>query len=325
MSTLYDVIVIGGGPAGLAAAINAASEGLSTVLIDSKERLGGQASASSLVENYPGFPDGISGKQLTSKFIQQATKFGTFFVRPAVASGIAATDRQLVVTTDDEENRRIHGRTVILALGLSYKKLAAEGVADFLGRGVHYGMSPSELCGKGQRICIVGGANSAGQAAMHLAEKGCDVALIVRGAALCDKMSNYLAERIRAQQNINVLTRAEVKRVLGTERMENVIISQTLDDSPNGFATHQIDASALCIYIGASPKTYWLNGIVDQTPGRGYIVTGGTDRLPFETSIPGVFACGDVREGSIKRIASAVGEGSVAVQQVLSYLERQST
>lgn len=309
-TNFLDLVVVGGGPAGLAAAINAASEGLSTMLVDSKERLGGQASASSLVENYPGFPDGISGKDLTGLFIQQASKFKTSFLRPVVVRGMVPNGGSIVVTTDDEEHRRVETRAVVLALGLSYRKLSAPGVADFLGRGVFYGTSPVDLQGRNHRVCIVGGSNSAGQAAMHLSSTGCRVRLLVRSPNL--QMSNYLAERVRANSKIEILLDTEVQEVTGGARMECVVVK-----NPSG--KHTLEADGLCIFIGASPKTYWLNGVVDQT-SRGYIVTGKSGAAPFETSMPGVFAAGDVREGSIKRIASAVGEGSVVVQQVLAYL-----
>lgn len=317
MTNVYDVIIIGGGPAGLAAAINASSEGLKTVLIDGNERLGGQAGASTRVENYPGFPEGISGADLMIRFIQQARRFGTTLLGPITATGISSKDGLVTVETDDGAHRRIVGRTAILAVGQKYNRLDACGVADFLGRGVYYGPLPLSLQVPGQTICIVGGANSASQAALHLAAKGCLVKMIVRSKTLEEGSSRYLVERIGADRNIEVLTRAEVTEVAGTDGVRHVYVTVNGDEA----RPRQIEASGLCVYIGASPKTYWLNGVLAQTPGKGFLVTGRrSDALPYETSMPGVFACGDVRDTSTKRIASAVGDGSVVVQQVRAYL-----
>lgn len=316
----YDLIIVGGGPAGLAAAINASSEGLKTCLIDSKDQLGGQASASAAIENYPGFPDGVTGKDLTTRFLQQAQRFEVKFFRPAVAQNIKIDGDERIIITDD--GQRISGLAVILALGLSYKRLDAKGVSDFLGRGVSYGMPVIDSTKEGQCFCVVGGANSAGQAAVHLSKiRGCEVKMLVRGPSLNESMSQYLIERITAITNIEVLTRTEVVEARGAERLAELLIKQ-------GEETRAISANGLYVFIGARPKTYWLNGSVQQSE-RGYILTGrrltppnegGRNPMGFETSIPGVFACGDVREGSTKRIASAVGEGSVAVQQVHEYL-----
>lgn len=304
-SDIYDTIIVGGGPSGLTAAINLASEGLRTIIIDSKEKIGGQAGSSYLIENYPGFPQGISGKSLTSKFMQQATRFNVKVLRPVVVSGFKTVDDLIEVTTNDEEMRRINGRTVILALGLSYRKLSAPGVSEYLGLGVSYGEVPKEA----EHVCIVGGANSSGQAALHLAEKGIRVTIVIRGESLQSGMSEYLHHRIINNNQIQVMLNTEVTEVYGEESVTHVKV-QTKNTS------HVMKIDALSIYIGASPKTYWLNGLIDQTQ-KGYILTGGFEgRQSFETSIPRVFACGDVREGSIKRVASAVGEGSVVAQQI---------
>ncbi len=328
MPKIHDVIVIGGGPAGLAATINASSEGLDTVLIDANEQLGGQASASSLVENYPGFPEGISGKELTEKFIHQATRFGAMQVRPVTATGISVDNGVVTATTDDAEHRRIRARAVILALGLSYNRLSAHRVADFVGRGVYYGGTPPQLWHDAKHVCVVGGANSSGQAAVHLASRGCEVTLVARSKSLEDAgMSNYLVERIKAAKNIKVLTGTVIHEAVGDQELESVVVRSIFENITN----RKIDVCAVCVFIGASPKTYWLNNVVEQAVGRGYILTGnlvkadhGRPIYPFETSLPGVFACGDVREGSTKRIATAVGEGSMAVQQVKDFISKSN-
>lgn len=324
MANVFDVIIIGGGPAGLAAAINAASEGLSTVLIDGNERLGGQAGASTLVENYPGFPEGISGADLMVRFIQQARRFGTILLGPVTATRISSKDGLVTVETDDAAHRRIVGRAAILAVGQKYNRLDACGIADLLGRGVHYGPLPLSMQTPGRTVCIVGGANSASQAALHLSAKGCFVKMIVRSASLEESSSRYLVERINADERIEVLTGTEVVEVAGSDGVEQVFVAPRGADEAS---TRRIEATGLCVYIGASPKTYWLNGALAQTPGKGFLVTGdalgapgGRKPLPYETSMPGVFACGDVREASTKRISSAVGDGSVVVQQVRAYL-----
>ena len=326
----FDLVVIGGGPSGLAAAINATSEGLKTLLIDSKDQLGGQASASAAIENYPGFPEGITGKELMSRFINQANRFKTDFLRPVVVTGITNRDDaniihendMKIVTTNDERLERISCQAVILALGLSYRRLQAKGVANLLGMGISYGMPVVDSYAEGQCFCVVGGANSAGQAAVHLSKiKGCKVKMLIRGETLKTDMSRYLMDDIQAIKNIEILHQTEVIEAMGDTRLRSIIVKQ-------GDKTFSMKADGLYIFIGASPKTFWLNGAVEKSD-RGYILTGrhltswaGDKRQPlaFETSMPGVFSCGDVRDGSTKRIASAVGEGSVAVQQLHAYL-----
>ena len=316
----FDIVIVGGGPAGLAAAITASSEGLKTCLVDSREQQGGQASKSSAIENYPGFTEPITGEELTSRFIRQAEQFRTEFMRPITIAGIQAEGSDRVVITD--EGQRVSACVVILALGLSYKRLAAKGVASLLGRGISYGMPVIDSQKEGQCFCIVGGANSAGQAAVHLSKiRECQVKMIVRGTSLVDSMSQYLLSRIDSIGNIEVLTEAQVVEVTGNLRLEELVIERKGEKST-------IKTNGLYIFIGAAPKTYWLNGIIEKTD-RGFILTGRhlspkkdalRTPLGFETSMPGVFACGDVRDGSTKRIASAVGEGSVAVQQIHEYL-----
>lgn len=309
MKKKYDVVVVGGGPGGLSAAINAASEGLNTILIDSKNTLGGQAKKSSSIENYPGFPNGISGTELTSLFSVQSNRFGVEFLRPTVARGIVRTEEGLIVSTDDDNRPELITKTVILAPGLSYRKLSAEGVDAFIGHGVMYNPGPADLrwLEEGLKVTVIGGSNSAGQAAVYLAGLGHDVTMLVRGSL---EVSDYLRKKIIAS-GVTVLTDSELKKVSSVpdEPELNLIVQYNEERVTLG-------AHAICIYIGASPKTYWLNGIVDRTD-KGYIVTGENGLLPFETSMDSVFAIGDVREGSVKRVAAAVGEGSVVVQQVL--------
>jgi len=322
MNEIYDIVIIGAGPSGLSAAITASSEGLKTILVESHDLLGGQAGASTFVENYPGFPNGISGSDLMALFIQQADKFNTKVVAPVLAQGLSSENDLITVTTNDPEHRRIVGRTVLLALGLKYNRLSASGVSTYLGRGVYYGNIPSYLRTPGSRVVIVGGANSASQAALHLADKGCDVTMVVREDSLAKNTSNYLVDRIVDNINIVVMLSTQITKVNGNTKISSVEVSMTGVSEIEGPTT--IPTDGLLIYIGAVPKTYWLNDIVQVSSGKGYILTGGVDtgkpRRSFETSLPGVFACGDVREGSVKRVGAGVGEGIIAVQQIKEYL-----
>jgi len=323
----YDLLIIGGGPAGLGAAINAASEGLSTCLIDSGPELGGQARWSSLIENYGGFPDGISGTDLMGNFIKQAGKFSTELMCPQKATSIREDgDHRIVITDDDDE---LAARMVIITAGLSYKRLDAKNLGQFMGRGVQYGAPTSDPKSLGTcDICVVGGANSAGQAAMHLSSNpDANVRLLIR-KGIEVQMSDYLVQRIRATPNIIVCEGVEVTEVSGKNSLEEVTLKSTQDGTIETIPAHH-----LFIFIGASPKTQWLNGTV-VTDERKFILTGS--RLPsglwtlqrpplgFETCLPGVFCAGDVRLGSTKRIASAVGEGSVAVQMCHDYARMQA-
>ncbi|MBP9710655.1 MAG: NAD(P)/FAD-dependent oxidoreductase [Candidatus Pacebacteria bacterium] len=324
-----DLAIIGGGPAGLSAAISGASEGLRVILVDSKETLGGQASNSSSIENYPGFPEGIRGEILASHCVRQARKFRTEILCPVTAVGIRIDgDRRLVTTEDDLV---IASKSVIISAGLSYRRLDAVGLGPLMGHGgVLYGAPTTDpgALGKGS-VCVVGGANSAGQAALHLSKNpDLHVRLLVR-KKLNDQMSQYLVERIRATANIEVIEGVEVTEVCGDSKLEHVL-TYYKETSEKG----RIDADHMFIFIGAQPKTFWLEGKIAMDEKR-FILTGpkltengaikeqwGLNRLPlaFETSMPGVFACGDVRLGSTKRIASAVGEGSVALQMCHNYL-----
>ena len=324
----YDLIVIGGGPAGLGSAVYGASEGLRTVLIE-RTATGGQAGQSSRIENYLGFPDGVSGAQLTERARRQAVKFGAELIttREVVALEVNGSAR----TVRFADGASVDGHTVILATGVSYRQLEARGLADFTGRGVFYGSALTETanCAE-QDVYIVGGANSAGQSAVYLSRGARSVTLLVRGDSLTSSMSYYLIQQIEAIDNISVRTRTEVVSAQGEKHLERL----TLHDRSTG-GTETVEAGWLFVFIGAAPRTEWLDGVVARD-GRGFVIAGPDltvggklpaewtlDRQPFhlETSVPGVFVAGDVRADSAKRVASAVGEGAMAVLLVHRYLE----
>lgn len=316
-----DLVIIGGGPAGLSAAITAASEGLETTIVDSRA-LGGQARESSLIENYPGFPNGISGQDLATKMIMQATAFEANVLCPAKAVGISVDGDKRIVTLDDGDV--IACRAVLISSGLSYKRHDGKNIGQFRGRGVSYGAPTVNQAKAQQCFAVIGGANSAGQAAMYLsAIKDCTVKILVRGNSLEKSMSEYLIRRIRATPNIEVLLNTEVTEAMGDEVLRQVrIVTDGTEKT--------LDIHGLYIFIGAQPKTYWLNGVVEKDP-RGFIPTGrlirqraaGHEPHSFETSLPGVFCAGDVRLDSTKRVGAAVGEGSVAVQMMYVHLAEQ--
>lgn len=316
-----DVIIIGGGPAGLSAAINTASEGLCTVLCDSTSKgFGGQAGRSSLIENFFGFPEGISGIEMTDRAVAQARKFNTIFLSLFNAISIVRVeDNFLQVINDDEEY--ILGKVVLLSIGIAYKKLDCMGINEFIGRGVHYG-SPSMVDNfAGRTVMIVGGANSAGQAAMYLSKcPTCKVILLIRSNSINDKMSTYLSERITSPDSpIEVITNSEISEVKGFLTLNSVVIKDRIEDS-----TREITVDSLYILIGAQPKTSWLRNIVNLDE-NGFIITGNNicgqnnGLFSMETST-GIFAAGDVRLGSVKRVAAAVGEGARAVNDIHQYL-----
>jgi thioredoxin reductase (NADPH) len=325
----YDLIVIGGGPAGLGAAVYGASEGLRTVLV---ERLatGGQAGQSSRIENYLGFPDGVSGAQLTSRARRQATRFGAEVLTTREVTGLEVRGSARRVTFAD--GTFIDGHTVLLATGVSYRRLDAPGLDELTGRGVYYGSALTEAAAcQDQDVFIVGGANSAGQAALFLSRYAKSVTLLVRAPSLEQSMSYYLVRRIAENPTISVRTCTEVAGAAGSEHLEQL----TLRDTARG-STETVDAQWLYLFIGAEPLTEWLGDVVVRD-ARGFVVAGPDlsaggqrprgwtlDRLPYhlETSVPGVFVAGDARADSAKRVASAVGEGAMAVMLVHRYLEK---
>jgi thioredoxin reductase (NADPH) len=325
----YDLIVIGGGPAGLGAAVYGASEGLRTVLVE-RTATGGQAGQSSRIENYLGFPDGVSGAQLTDRARRQAAKFGAEVLTTRDVIGLAVNGSARSVRFAD--GSAIDAHTVILATGVSYRRLGAPGMDDMTGRGVYYGSALTEAAAcSGQDIFIVGGANSAGQAAVYLARGAKSVTILVRGSSLEQSMSYYLIQQIQDIPNISVRTCTEVIGAEGSDHLERL----TLRDTSTG-ATETVDAQWLFLFIGAAPLTDWLDGVVERDL-RGFVIAGPDlsvegqmpkgwvlDRAPYhlETSVPGVFVAGDARAESAKRVASAVGEGAMAVMLVPRYLEK---
>jgi thioredoxin reductase (NADPH) len=325
----YDLVVIGGGPAGLGAAVYGASEGLRTVLVE-RTATGGQAGQSSRIENYLGFPDGISGAQLTDRARRQAMKFGAEVLTTRDVVGLEVCGSARKVTFADETS--IDAHTVILATGVSYRRLGVTGLEELTGRGVYYGSALTEASAcLGQDVYIVGGANSAGQAAVYLARHAKSVTLLVRGASLEKSMSYYLIKQIGGVPNISVRTCTEVVAAAGGDHLAGL----TLRDTATG-TTEAVDASMLFLFIGAEPVTDWLDGVVARD-SRGFVVAGPDlsvagerprgwelDRMPYhlETSVPGVFVAGDARAESAKRVASAVGEGALAVMLVHRYLEK---
>ncbi|MET7482122.1 FAD-dependent oxidoreductase [Streptomyces sp. NPDC005538] len=325
----YDLVVIGGGPAGLGAAVYGASEGLRTVLVE-RSATGGQAGQSSRIENYLGFPDGVSGAQLTDRARRQATKFGAEILTAREVTGLEANGSARVVRFADGSAVAAHA--VILATGVSYRQLEAPGTPDLTGCGVYYGSALTEAAScQGHDVYIVGGANSAGQAAMYLARGAKSVTLLVRGSSLAASMSYYLIQQINEAENISVRTGTVVDAVHGSDHLEQL----TLRDTESG-KTELVDAQWMFVFIGAAPLTDWLDGAVARDE-RGFILAGPDltadgkppadwelDRPPYhlETNIPGVFVAGDARAESAKRVASAVGEGAMAVMLVHRYLEQ---
>jgi len=326
----YDLVVVGGGPAGLGAAVYGASEGLRTVLVE-RSATGGQAGQSSRIENYLGFPDGVSGAQLTDRARRQAAKFGAEILTAREVTGLEVDGSARSIRFSD--GSAISAHCVILATGVSYRQLGAPGLTELTGRGVYYGsaLTEAEAC-QGQDIYIVGGANSAGQAAMFLSRRAKSVTLLVRGSSLTDSMSYYLIQQIEHAPNIVVRTGTVVEAAHGTDHLEQL----TLREVASG-RSEMVDAQLLFVFIGAAPHTDWLGAAVLRDE-RGFIIagpdlTGGDghppagwelDRPPYhlETSVPGVFVAGDARAESAKRVASAVGEGAMAVMLVHRYLEQ---
>jgi thioredoxin reductase (NADPH) len=323
----YDVTVIGAGPAGLAAAVYSASEGLSTVILE-PEAIGGQAGTSSLIRNYLGFPTGVSGGDLAVRAYTQAWNFGAEYVYGSPATGLRADGSQLTVTLAG--GSEVCSRAVIVATGMAYRRLAIPALDALTGAGVFYGAAATEARAmKDREVFVVGGANSAGQAAVHLARYAAQVTVLVRGQSLADTMSDYLIREIESAPNIAVRYKVAVTGGAGRSRLESL----TLTDLQTG-AAETVAAAALFVLIGAEPRTQWLPATVRRDQ-PGFVLTGNDllengrpqadwplQRMPMflESSLPGVFAVGDVRHGSVKRVASAVGEGSIAIRLVHDHL-----
>jgi thioredoxin reductase (NADPH) len=321
---LYDLAIVGAGPAGLTAAVYGASEGLRTIVLE-RTAPGGQAGTSSRIENYPGFPMGLSGEELAARITLQAQKFGAQISTPCEVRSLSFDDGYPVIHIDDD--RRISSKCLLIATGASYRRLNIEGGERFDGVGVYYAATPmeSQMCAD-STVVVVGGANSAGQAAVFLAERASSVLLLIRGDDLNKGMSRYLSRRIEQTKNIDILTNTEVSQMAGNTHLESVEIR----DNCSG-KTRLVNTSAVFAFIGAKPHTDWLPEGVD-TDEKGFIKTGPSvrdspfwtiRRQPFflETSRPGVFAAGDVRSSSMKRVASAVGEGAMAVAFVHEYFK----
>jgi len=325
-SPFYDIIIVGGGPAGLASAVYGASEGLRTVMVES-EAPGGQAGTSSRIENYLGFPSGVSGGDLARRATTQATRLGAEILTATSVTQVTTEDNVKVVTLDTGVELRSHA--VIISSGMSLRKLSVPGYERYEGAGVFYGAVLSEAATYRDRpVFVIGGANSAGQAAMLFSKYASQVTMVVRGDSLVLKMSQYLIEQIDATPNIDVLTNNQVVEVLGDDRVEKIRLKNTKTEE-------EIDheAAAIFIFVGAVPHSDFVADLVAQND-RGFIYTGPDialaedvtwplERDPFalETNVPGVFAAGDIRHGAIRRVASAVGTGAVAVSLIHQYLD----
>src|SRR5215469_16786988 len=326
---VFDVAVVGAGPAGLAAAVGASSEGLSTVVVE-HEAIGGQAGTSSMIRNYPGFSQGISGATLAQESWQQAWTFGTTFRYMRQAENLSKNDGHYCLQLSD--GGVLAARTVIIATGVAYRRLGIPALEDLQGRGVFYGAAVSEAPAmRGRTVFVAGGGNSAGQAALHLAKWASQVTILVREESLAASMSDYLIRQIDATPNVDVRYRVQVAG--GTGTATGHLRSLLLQDTASG-ARQNVPADALFVLIGAQPRTQWLGDAIARDQ-EGFIPTGldlpaSTDArwpatrppLPLETSLPGVFAAGDVRRGSVKRVASAVGEGAATIPLVHRHLAR---
>ncbi|HTI40081.1 MAG TPA: FAD-dependent oxidoreductase [Vicinamibacterales bacterium] len=324
---VYDLVIVGAGPAGLAAAVYGASEGLQTLLLD-RHAPGGQAGSSSRIENYLGFPNGVSGSELTRRAIAQAQRLGSEVLAPLEVTGAFVEGGYKHVTLAD--GRELVTRTVLASTGMAYREHPAAGVADFTGAGVYYGAAVAEAPAfAGRRVLVVGGGNSAGQGAMHLARYAEEVHVVVRRDHLRDTMSQYLIEQIQKTPNIHLRTRTEVERVEGDGRVERIALACVGDDSA------RVEAfDAMFVFIGTRPQSEWLPAGVLRDE-KGFVLTGRDlmaspdfpkvwkeprEPLPLETSVPGVFAAGDIRGGAMNRVASAVGEGAMVVRLAHEYL-----
>ena len=318
----YETVIIGGGPAGLAAAVYGASEGLRTLMIE-REAPGGQAGTSSRIENYLGFPNGVTGGELAGRALAQAKRFGAEIL--VTRSVVEIDSRTREIELDGGEV--VRAGTIILATGVSWRRIPLKGFEELTGRGIYYGASQSEANTlSGLDVFLIGAGNSAGQAAMYFSNYARTVTMIVRGPSLEKSMSHYLVEQLATKSNISVRLGSEVAAVHGSDHLEAIDVTDS-----SGGASERIPAAALYVFIGADAETSWLPEEIDRD-GRGYVLTGedaaknGSWTLPrdpylLETSVPGIFACGDVRNQSIKRVAAAVGEGSMAIAFVHKFLE----
>lgn len=318
---LYDLVIAGAGPAGLAAAVYGASEGLRTLLLD-RHSAGGQAGTSSRIENYLGFPAGVSGSELTRRALTQAQRLGAEFIAPLEVTGVAIDAGYKRLTLAD--GREIVTRTLLAATGMSYREHPAPGIADHTGCGVYYGAAVTEAPAlEGQRVIVVGGGNSAGQGAMYLSRWAKQVEIVIRRESLDATMSRYLIDQIAKTPNIRLRPRTEIERVEGDGRVERITFRSTADGS-----CRPEDADALFVFIGTRPRSEWLPRTVLRD-AKGFVLTGRDllteaayprvwkekrEPLPLETSVPGIFAAGDLRAGAMNRVASAVGEGSMVVR-----------
>jgi thioredoxin reductase (NADPH) len=321
----YDTAIIGGGPAGLAAAVYGASEGLRTLVIE-REAPGGQAGTSSRIENYLGFPNGVSGEELANRALQQARRLGAEILVTRCVQGIDPATREIFLDGGDV----VRARTVILATGVTWRRLAIEGVDRLIGKGIFYGAARSEAGStQGTDVHLIGAGNSAGQAALFFANHARSVTLVVRGDALDKSMSHYLIEQLRAKSNIGVLLQSEVAAAHGDQHLTAIDVR----DRSGAVSRHA--CGGLFVFIGADADTQWLPADIARD-ARGYVLTGdkvvsagrwsqGRDPYLLETSVAGVFACGDVRLSPVKRVASAVGEGSMAIALVHQYLQQART
>ncbi len=326
-SDLYDLVIVGAGPAGLAAAVYGASEGLQTLLLD-RHAPGGQAGTSSRIENYLGFPAGVSGAELTRRALTQAQRLGAEFLAPVEVTGLVVDGGYKRLTLND--GRELVTRTMLIATGMIYREHPAPGIREHTGAGVYYGAATTEApaC-RGRRVLVVGGGNSAGQGAMYLARYADDVQIVVRRESLVETMSHYLIEQIDRTPNIRLRARTVIERVEGDERVKRVALR-----SVDGGTSQVEDADAVFVFIGTRPQTDWLPADVLRD-ARGFVITGRDlistdgytrtwkeprDPLPLETSVAGVFAAGDARAGAMNRVASAVGEGSMVVRLAHEYL-----
>jgi len=321
----YDLVVVGGGPAGLAAAVYGASEGLRTLLLE-REAPGGQAGTSSRIENYLGFPSGLTGADLTRRAVAQARKFGAELLTPQEACRLRIDGQYRVITLSD--GSEVSTRALLIASGVSYRTLDVPGAEKLTGAGVYYGAALTEAIScRDEEVLIIGGGNSAGQAALFFAQYAKHVVILVRGASLGESMSQYLVDQVEGTPNVTVMTRTRVIAIHGDDRLHSVTIACDSEQ-------RELEATSLFAFIGAAPRTDWVAGVI-QRDEHGFILTGSDlprengrprgwplERDPYllETNVPGVFCAGDVRHQSVKRVASAVGEGSIAVQFTHRYL-----